>query len=75
MIRFPSKGENLIYAKSRGNRVALAASSGGEDVCVVFALRVAVNTALQKHSNAGPPPVLIILDEPGAGLDTERRRW
>ena len=40
-----------------------------------FALRVAVNTALQKHSLAGPPPGLIILDEPGAGLDSQRRRW
>jgi DNA repair exonuclease SbcCD ATPase subunit len=36
---------------------------------------VAVNTALQKHSIAGPPPGLIILDEPGAGLDEQRRRW
>jgi DNA repair exonuclease SbcCD ATPase subunit len=59
----------------RGNRVSLMAASGGEDVCVNFALRVAVNTALQKHSLAGPPPGLIILDEPGAGLDEQRRRW
>jgi DNA repair exonuclease SbcCD ATPase subunit len=51
------------------------AASGGEDVCVNFALRVAVNTALQKHSTSGPPPGLIILDEPGAGLDEQRRRW
>jgi DNA repair exonuclease SbcCD ATPase subunit len=58
-----------------GNRVSLMAASGGEDVCVNFALRVAVNTALQKHSLAGPPPGLIILDEPGAGLDEQRRRW
>ncbi len=59
----------------RGNRVSLSAASGGEDVCVNFALRVAVNTALQKYSSTGPPPGLIILDEPGAGLDRERRRW
>ena len=59
----------------QGNRVALMAASGGEDVCVNFALRVAVNTALQKHSIAGPPPGLIILDEPGSGLDAQRRRW
>jgi DNA repair exonuclease SbcCD ATPase subunit len=59
----------------QGNRVSLMAASGGEDVCVNFALRVAVNTALQKHSTAGPPPGLIVLDEPGAGLDEQRRRW
>ncbi len=59
----------------QGNRVSLMAASGGEDVCVNFALRVAVNTALQKHSITGPPPGLIILDEPGAGLDAQRRRW
>ena len=59
----------------QGNRVSLMAASGGEDVCVNFALRVAVNTALQKHSITGPPPGLIVLDEPGAGLDTQRRRW
>lgn len=59
----------------QGNEVPLKAASGGEDVCVNFALRVAVNTALQKNSIAGPPPGLIILDEPGAGLDEQRRRW
>ena len=59
----------------QGNKVSLMAASGGEDVCVNFALRVAVNTALQKHSLASPPPGLIILDEPGAGLDEQRRRW
>ena len=59
----------------QGNKVPLKAASGGEDPCVNFALRVAVNTALQKHSIAGPPPGLIILDEPGAGLDKERRKW
>ncbi|MHA1908010.1 MAG: AAA family ATPase [Candidatus Thorarchaeota archaeon] len=59
----------------RGNKVSLSAASGGEDVCVNFALRVAVNTALQKKSVAGPPPGLIILDEPGAGLDSQRRMW
>ncbi len=59
----------------RGNQVPLMAASGGEDVCVNFALRVAVNTALQKHSITAPPPGLIILDEPGAGLDAQRRRW
>ncbi|RLI58305.1 MAG: hypothetical protein DRP09_00790 [Candidatus Thorarchaeota archaeon] len=59
----------------QGHEVPLMAASGGEDVCVNFALRVAVNTALQKHSIAGPPPGLIILDEPGAGLDEQRRRW
>ncbi len=58
-----------------GNRVSLMAASGGEDVCVNFALRVAVNTALQKHSITSPPPGLIVLDEPGAGLDAQRRRW
>ncbi|MFW9833285.1 MAG: AAA family ATPase [Candidatus Thorarchaeota archaeon] len=59
----------------QGNRVSLMAASGGEDVCVNFALRVAVNTALQKHSITSPPPGLIILDEPGAGLDAQRRMW
>ena len=59
----------------QGNKVSLMAASGGEDVCVNFALRVAVNTALQKHSITGPPPGLIILDEPGAGLDAQRRMW
>ncbi len=68
-------GYSISLYDLRGNRVALTGASGGEDVCVNFALRVAVNTALQKHSIAGPPPGLIILDEPGAGLDTERRRW
>lgn len=66
--------EVALYNLS-GNRVSLRAASGGEDVCVNFALRVAVNTALQKHSIAGPPPGVIILDEPGAGLDAQRRRW
>ncbi|MFW9809270.1 MAG: AAA family ATPase [Candidatus Thorarchaeota archaeon] len=59
----------------QGNRVSLMAASGGEDVCVNFSLRVAVNTALQKHSISGPPPGLIVLDEPGAGLDAQRRMW
>jgi len=59
----------------QGNKVSLMAASGGEDVCVNFSLRVAVNTALQKHSVSGPPPGLLILDEPGAGLDEQRRRW
>ena len=59
----------------QGNKVSLMAASGGEDVCVNFALRVAVNTALQKHSVSGPPPGILILDEPGAGLDEQRRRW
>ena len=59
----------------QGNKVSLMAASGGEDVCVNFSLRVAVNTALQKHSVAGAPPGLLILDEPGAGLDEQRRRW
>jgi DNA repair exonuclease SbcCD ATPase subunit len=59
----------------QGNRVSLLAASGGEDVCVNFSLRVAVNTALQKFSITGPPPGLLILDEPGAGLDSQRRRW
>jgi len=59
----------------QGNRVSLVAASGGEDVCVNFSLRVAVNTALQRYSITGPPPGLIILDEPAAGLDAERRRW
>ncbi|MFW9786402.1 MAG: AAA family ATPase [Candidatus Thorarchaeota archaeon] len=59
----------------QGNRVSLMAASGGEDVCVNFSLRVAVNTALQQHSITGPPPGLIVLDEPGAGLDAQRRRW
>jgi len=59
----------------QGNRVSLMAASGGEDVCVNFALRVAVNTALQRHSISGPPPGIIVLDEPGAGLDAQRRMW
>ena len=59
----------------QGNRVSLMAASGGEDVCVNFSLRVAVNTALQKYSVSGPPPGILILDEPGAGLDEQRRRW
>ncbi|TXT55224.1 MAG: hypothetical protein BAJATHORv1_40134 [Candidatus Thorarchaeota archaeon] len=59
----------------KGNKVSLIAASGGEDVCVNFALRVGMNTALQKHSIASPPPGLLILDEPGAGLDAYRRRW
>ncbi len=58
-----------------GNHVSLMAASGGEDVCVNFALRVAVNTALQKQSFRERAPALIILDEPGAGLDSQRRRW
>jgi DNA repair exonuclease SbcCD ATPase subunit len=68
-------GYDVALYNLRGNRVSLRAASGGEDVCVNFALRVAVNTALQKHSVAGPPPGVIILDEPGAGLDAQRRRW
>jgi len=59
----------------QGNRVSLMAASGGEDVCVNFSLRVAVNTALQKYSVSGSPPGILILDEPGAGLDEQRRRW
>lgn len=66
---------NVALYDVRGNRVSLNAASGGEDVCVNFALRVAVNTALQKHSVSLPPSGLIILDEPGAGLDTQRRMW
>lgn len=68
-------GYEVTLYNLHGNRVSLRAASGGEDVCVNFALRVAVNTALQKHSIAGPPPGVIILDEPGAGLDAQRRRW
>lgn len=59
----------------QGNKVSLKSASGGEDVCVNFALRVAVNTALQKYSTSSTPPGLIILDEPGSGLDEQRRRW
>jgi DNA repair exonuclease SbcCD ATPase subunit len=59
----------------QGNKVPLKSASGGEDVCVNFALRVAVNTALQKYSTVTTPPGLIILDEPGSGLDEQRRRW
>ena len=59
----------------QGNRVPLKSASGGEDVCVNFALRVAINTALQKYSTTTTPPGLIILDEPGSGLDEQRRRW
>ncbi|MHA1736250.1 MAG: AAA family ATPase [Candidatus Thorarchaeota archaeon] len=64
----------------RGHPVKLSKASGGEDVCVNFALRVAVNTALQKEAQAGntemlQPLGLLILDEPGAGLDSQRRRW
>jgi len=59
----------------QGNRVPLKSASGGEDVCVNFALRVAINTALQKYSTSTTPPGLIILDEPGSGLDEQRRRW
>lgn len=59
----------------QGNKVPLKSASGGEDVCVNFALRVAVNTALQKYSTSTTPPDLIILDELGAGLDEQRRRW
>ncbi len=65
----------IVLYDLQGNRVSLMSASGGEDVCVNFALRVAVNTALQKHSITGPPPGLIILDEPGAGLDAQRRMW
>ncbi|MHA1926406.1 MAG: AAA family ATPase [Candidatus Thorarchaeota archaeon] len=68
-------GYEVTLYNLHGNRVSLRAASGGEDVCVNFALRVAVNTALQKHSITGPPPGVIILDEPGAGLDAQRRRW
>jgi DNA repair exonuclease SbcCD ATPase subunit len=68
-------GYEVTLYNLHGNRVSLRAASGGEDVCVNFALRVAVNTALQKHSIAGTPPGVIILDEPGAGLDAQRRRW
>ncbi|MFX0107147.1 MAG: AAA family ATPase [Candidatus Hodarchaeota archaeon] len=68
-------GYDVALYDVRGNRVNLRAASGGEDVCVNFALRVAVNTALQKHSISAPPPGMIILDEPGAGLDAQRRRW
>ncbi len=73
-LAIDDKYEITLY-DLQGNRVPLKAASGGEDVCVNFALRVAVNTALQKHSLSGPPPGLIILDEPGAGLDEQRRRW
>ena len=66
---------NITLYDLQGNKVSLMAASGGEDVCVNFALRIAVNTTLQKHSVSTPPPNLIILDEPGAGLDAQRRRW
>ncbi len=62
----------------RGNRVALSSASGGEDVCVNFALRVAVNTALQRvaaEKRLMRPLGLLIMDEPGMGLDSQRRRW
>ncbi len=66
---------NISLFDLQGRRIPLAAASGGEDVCVNFSLRVAVNTALQKHSLAGAPPPLLILDEPGIGLDTVRKQW
>jgi DNA repair exonuclease SbcCD ATPase subunit len=65
----------IVLYDLQGNKVSLMAASGGEDVCVNFALRVAVNTALQKHSVTGSPPGFLVLDEPGAGLDAQRRRW
>jgi DNA repair exonuclease SbcCD ATPase subunit len=34
----------------QGNKVSLKSASGGEDVCVNFALRVAVNTATRSHN-------------------------
>jgi len=57
------------------NKGPLKSASGEEAVCVNFALRVAVNTALQKYSTTTTPPNLIILDELGAGLNEQRRRW
>lgn len=64
----------------QGHRVPLRNSSGGEDVCVNFSLRVAVNTTLQKMLAEGKEGAtrtlnMLILDEPGAGLDSQRRRW
>ncbi len=64
----------------RGNPVSLSNASGGEDVCVNFSLRVAVNSALQRIAADGErgilrPLGLLIMDEPGMGLDSQRRRW
>ncbi len=66
---------NATLYDLRGNEVPLTDASGGEDVCVNFSLRVAVNLALQHHNLTRAPPDLLVLDEPGAGLDSERRRW
>ncbi|MEM2142657.1 MAG: AAA family ATPase [Candidatus Thorarchaeota archaeon] len=65
----------VVLHNLQGARVPLADTSGGEDVCINFALRVAVNAALQKQVSGGRNPGILILDEPGAGLDSQRRRW
>ncbi len=65
----------VVLYNIQGHRVPLRDASGGEDVCVNFALRVAVNATLQQEATKGHSPGLLILDEPGAGLDSLRRRW
>ncbi len=66
---------NVVLYNIQGHRIPLMEASGGEDVCVNFSLRVAVNATLQRESAKGHAPGLLILDEPGAGLDSARRRW
>ena len=63
----------IILIDNEGHKIPLDELSGGEDVCANFALRVGVVYAIQNRVSQVPKPPVLILDEPGVGLDSIRR--
>lgn len=64
---------DIYLVDNEGHSILLDELSGGEDVCANFALRVGVVYAIQQRVNRMPKPPILILDEPGVGLDSIRR--